>query len=131
MSYSKVSFDFGDGTYDFQLRIGELRELKDKTGAGPMELYQRIVNQKWHVDDCREILRLGLIGAGMTPLNALDFVRRYVEQRPLFESVSPAMTVLIAAIFGPEDDIKPGKEKAPEEEMMTSASGASTEPASS
>jgi hypothetical protein len=127
MSYSKITIDFGDGTHDFQLRIGELRELKDKTGAGPMELYQRIVNQKWYVDDCREILRLGLIGGGAKPLDALDLVRRYVEARPLFESISPALTVLVAAIFGPEDEAVPGKEQAPAAPEMTSPSGASTD----
>lgn len=127
MTYSKVGFDFGDGYHEFELKIGELRELKTKTGVGPMKLYQKLANQEWEVDDCREIIRLGLIGAGTKPLEALDFVRRYVEQRPLFESVQPALTILIAAIFGPPEELQPGKKvAAPEATTMTSNSGAST-----
>lgn len=122
MRVGSVRFDFGDGEHTFRLAIGQLRELQDKTGVGPATLLDRITTRSWRVDDIRETIRLGLIGGGMDPLDALGLVRRYVDERPIAENVDPAFRVLMAALVGPEDD-KPGNGAAENQTPETPSSG--------
>lgn len=106
---ASLTMDWGDGEHRFRLAIGQLRELQDKCGAGPAEILRRITDGTWRIDDLRETLRLGLIGGGMQPVKALVLVQRYVDVRPLMESVPPAQSVLLAALVGPPGP-QPGKE---------------------
>lgn len=101
-----ITLAWGDDEYPFRLAIGELQELERKTDAGPLELYDRLIARKWHVADLREIHRNGLIGGGMAPPDAMKLVRRYVDERPLMESVSTAQAILLSALLGPPDDSK-------------------------
>ena len=101
---AKISFVWGDGEHTFRLAIGQLRELQDKCGAGPMEILSRLTSGTWRVDDLRETIRLGLIGGGKTPTDALILVARYVDAFPLVNSVAPAQAVLMAALVGVEND---------------------------
>lgn len=109
-----ISFDWADGLHNFRLPLSQLRELQEKTGVGPMRLFQRLMDGSWRVDDAREIMRLGLIGGGMEPAQALRLVQRYVDVRPLAEAQAPAMLVLGAALHGTDQEAMPGKEEAPE-----------------
>lgn len=116
-------FAWGDGEYRFRLAIGQLRELQDKCGTGPFALFSRLMDGSWRVDDIRETIRLGLIGGGMKPTEALVLVKRYVDDRPKMENVTPARVILAAALFGdPEDEV--GKEGA--EETATQATGSAS-----
>lgn len=123
---ASVTFDWGDGEHRFRLAIGQLRELQDKIGVGPFALYSRIDLGTWMVDDLRETIRLGLIGGGAKPAEALALVRHYVDDRPLMESVDPARTIIGAALAGdPKDTV--GKERPEESATNGSASPSSTE----
>jgi hypothetical protein len=113
--------DWADGEHTFRLAIGQLRELQEtinkpraKIGApliGPASLYNLIVSRDAWTHEVREVMRLGLIGGGMKPIEAVDLVRRYVEERPLAESSVHAALVLGAALFGtPEEELDEGKE---------------------
>lgn len=124
---ARITFDWADGSHTFRLAIEQLRELQDKTGVGPAALFDRIASRLWRVDDLREVIRLGLIGGGMEPLDALALVKRYVDARPLLESVEPAWRIIMAALVGPGDD-RPGKAAA-EAETTGSDSPPSTAPA--
>lgn len=99
---------FADGGYRFRLAIKQLRELEEKCGAGVMEIFHRLLDQKSRADDIRETLRLGLIGGGLEPQQALTLVIRYVDERPLMENIPTAQIVLGSAIFGVPGD-QPGK----------------------
>jgi hypothetical protein len=122
-----VDILWGDGEHRFRLAIGQLRELQEKCGAGPMAIFNRLRDGTWRVEDLSETLRLGLIGGGMKPVDAKLAVVRYCEGRPLLESVAPAQTVLMAALLGvPEDPV--GKPTA--EETTTEATDASSSPIS-
>ncbi len=123
---ASISFDWADGPQTFRLPIGQLRELQEKTGVGPLRLFQRLMDGSWMVDDAREIIRLGLIGGGMEPAKALSLVKRYVDDRPLVETRAPAMLVLGAALHGTDQEDQPGKEEAPE--AATSAASSDTPP---
>lgn len=100
---ASLTMPWGDGEHRFRLAIGQLRELQDKCSAGPAEILHRITAGTWRVDDLRETLRLGLVGGGVKPVEALILVQRYVDARPLLESVPPAQAVLLAALIGPEE----------------------------
>lgn len=118
-----ISFLWADGEYRFRLAIGQLRELQDKTGTGPFVLFSRFMDGSWRVDDIRETIRLGLIGGGMKPTDALVLVKRYVDDRPKVENVTPARLILAAALFGDEED-QVGKEGT--EETAVQATGSAS-----
>lgn len=117
--HGEVTLAFADGEHVFRLGIGELRELQTKTGVGPVKLFRRLAEGDWLVDDLREIVRLGLIGGGSNPPEALRLVGTYVDDRPWTETVPVAAQVLQAALFRPEELAPAGKPGAPKSRRMT------------
>lgn len=101
----QVEVNWADGSHTFNIaKIKSVLELEDKCEAGVSEVFQRISDGKWKINDVRETIRLGLIGGGMTPDASLKLVQRYVDDRPWAESVPVAMVVLMAAIVGVPGD---------------------------
>lgn len=120
---SAIDLDWGDGTHRFALRWGELAELQEKTDAGPYVVLQRLHTGSWRVEDVSNVIRLGLVGGGMTPPEAMKKVRFYVEQRPPLESVPYAVAILSASLLGAPDE-PPGETEAPSQKhSMTSPTG--------
>lgn len=107
---ARVTIPWGDGEHVFRLALAQLLELQEKTDAGPVELVARIQAHRWRVQDLRETIRLGLIGGGKTPTEALVLVSRYVDGRPLLESEPVAAEIITAALALP--DAAPGKQTA-------------------
>ena len=71
----------------------------------------RGIGGDWRVEDVRETIRLGLIGAGMTPTDAFGMVTRYVDDlqhSPLVDNVGIAAAILHHALTAPEGE-RPGK----------------------
>lgn len=101
---ARVTFIWGDEERTFRLGLKELRRVQDKTGVGPQELYVRIAARSWKVDDLRETILQGLIGGGSKAEDAIKLVQTWVDDRPLLQSVSPALTILGAALSGATDD---------------------------
>jgi len=101
---ANIDIVWGDGEHVFRLAIGQLRELQEKCNAGPAEIYRRLSLGTWRLEDIRETLRLGLIGGGMKPPEATKLVGRYVDERPLMESIQPAQLVLMAVLTGAPDE---------------------------
>lgn len=116
-----VVLDWADGTYKFRLAIGQLRELQERVGVGPLKLLKALLADEWRVDDAPAIIRLGLIGGGMSPVDALKKVRFYVEERPPAESIKVAVAVLMCGIYGPPEE-PVGKEAAPATATETDSS---------
>jgi len=110
-----VTFEWGDAEYVFCVaKIKLALELEEKCSSGVAEVFDRLRNDKWRINDVRETLRLGLIGGGLEPVAALKLVTRYCDDRPWIESVQPALLVLMAAMVGvPGDDV--GKKPSTEE----------------
>jgi hypothetical protein len=111
---AKVSLEWADGEYDFKLGIGELRELQEKTRriknnkgeweyVSPMKLFYRLSNDEWLVDDVREPIRIGLVGAGINPVEASRLVKRYVDEVPDWTlNCTVAANIVAAAVIGVE-----------------------------
>lgn len=118
--HGDVTLTWADGEHTFRLPIGQLRELQEKTDCGPMELLNRFFRGTWRLDDVRETIRLGLIGGGTKPIDALALVGRYVDARPLAESVPVAQAVIGGLLFGSQED-NPVRGKAQAEESETSS----------
>lgn len=116
-----VTLAWADGEYKFRLAIGQLRELQEKCDAGPQTILTRLAAGSWRVDDIRETIRLGLIGGGLKPSEALTLVQRYVDDRPLGESVQTAQAIVLVAVFGAPDEPTPGKAAAAKAEATESS----------
>lgn len=112
----RIELEFADGIYGFRLAIGELEELQEKTGVGPYALLRRLLANDWRVEDVTQTIRLGLIGDGVKPGDALKLVQRYIEQRSDWVTNSMiAQAIISAAMIGAPEEA-PGKDRAPEAE---------------
>lgn len=97
---------FGGEERAFRLDIDRLRALQEKCDAGPVELIRRVEAGSWRIDDLRETLFQGLVGGGATQLAATVIIRDHFDRQPrgYAQFVSLAYEVLIAGVFGPEDE---------------------------
>jgi len=101
---ASITLTWGDGDFKFRLGWGELEELQEKTDAGPYVVLQRLHTGSWRLQDVSNTIRLGLIGGGLRPEEALKKVRFYVESRPVMESLPFAIAVLSAGLLGAPDE---------------------------
>jgi hypothetical protein len=109
-----VTITWADGEHRFRLAIGQTRELAETVNKprlemgwpviGPMTLWKLTLSSDAWPNDVREILRLGLIGGGAKPFEALSMVKRYVDERPWLECMLVAEAVMRAALAGVPDD---------------------------
>lgn len=133
-SDASVTFDWADGTYRFALLLGQIRELEENRKTGARRILLKLRSGDEDFDDIRETIRLGLIGGGLKPPEALKLVKRYVDERPRGENLMPAMLILQAHIIGnPDDPVgkAPAERGAKETPTTTNVSPSpqSTEPA--
>lgn len=117
------------GEHAFRLGLRELRAIQQKTDCGPEHLLNKIKFGQWAVDELHEVLRNGLIGAGMAHVEALRLVDNAFDTSPGIAFKVPAMDVLASFLFGPPDDpvgedmpVKP----TPEGEKTANGNSAST-----
>lgn len=128
MSHGLITKEFADGTYSFRLAYGQWLELQEALNCGPLELYTSMIRQKWRVQWLREIIRIGLIGGGTGAPDALRLVKRYVEDRPIIESVQLALEILAASLTLPEGaEVPAGEAEAAKTETAGSTLPPSTE----
>lgn len=113
---------WADGDYSFRLGNAELMLLQDATDCGPYFLLEKFGGKHWRVQEISHIIRLGLIGGGTKPEDALKLVRAYVEARPPLENVQFAYAILAAGVMGAPDE-KPG-----EAEGEATGKGSTTSP---
>lgn len=102
---ARIELDWADGTYSFRLGWGELEQLQEACDAGPFVIITRLQDGTWKVGDIAHVLRLGLIGGGMAPAEALKKVRAYVEDRPPVENILFAQAVLGVAVQGAPEEV--------------------------
>lgn len=119
---------FGGEDRRFRVAIRELRLIQAKCAAGPPELARRLARGvlqrratpnatalelsvrgmgEWNVDDVREPILQGLVGGGLSPNDAANLVREFIDDRGfkgLFENVELALTLVIAGVATPEAD---------------------------
>ena len=110
--------EFGGEERDFTLRLNELRRLQELTGRGPHRVLTDLRSGDWFIDDPREVIRLGLEGAGVQPKEAGALIRRYLDEQGtwLSDGRTIAMIILSNGLEAPDDDLpkksRPKKAKA-------------------
>lgn len=85
---------FGDGEKSFALAAEQIIELERKTGAGVGLIYQQFVSAQFRFADALEVLRLGLIGGGASPVKASELIETYAKPTPVVEVFSLAFDIL-------------------------------------
>lgn len=101
---AEVTLNCWDGEYEFRLRIGELITLQEKCDAGPYAIAARLSDGTWRVQDIRETLRLGLVGAGTKQEDARRLIEQHVDRVPLADNVGNAQAVVLSAVIGVDDE---------------------------
>lgn len=92
------------GEHGFWLGLSELEAIQQKTECGPEWLLHKINVGQWFASELIEIIRWGLIGGGMAPVDALKAVQKAFELHDLISFKVPAQAILGATLFGPPDD---------------------------
>lgn len=104
MRATATQFQWGDDVHVFDLKLGQVRELEDKCKAGVFVVLGRLFGRTCSYDDIRETIRLGLIGGGKTPSQAWQLVTRYVDERPIAESLPVAMAIIAGLAHGAPEE---------------------------
>lgn len=99
-----VTLTWLGGEHDFALRIGELRALQDRCEAGPEEVFNRLRAGSWRVNDITETLRLGLIGGGMSRVDAGKVVSEIIEDKAIANFKITAIAIMANSLLGVGDD---------------------------
>lgn len=136
---ASVTLDWAGGVDHFRLAWGELAALQEACDCGPYVLLTRLNDGSWRLGDLSHVIRMGLIGGGMAPTDALKKVRSHVEARPPMESLPLARTLMMAACIGAPEEQLEKKPEAPDRQDSASTisrteesgSAPSTEPAQS
>ena len=118
---ASITLDWADGSYHFRLAWGELAKLQEACDCGPYVVMGRLADSTWRLEDISNVIRLGLIGGGKTPVEALKLVRSYVEDRPPMENLLTARAVMMAGLMGaPEETVKKKQRRAKVKESTIS-----------
>lgn len=108
-------------------KVGLILDLEAKCEAGIATVMTRLGSGTWRLNDVREPIRLGLIGGGMSPADAMKAVRNHVDETPLTSSVLVAYAVLEAVMVGVSDDPvgkKPGDDSGADQSGKEQPAGA-------
>lgn len=99
--FALIEDDFADGTYKFALTWPLASEWEKTTERS---LYATLLHTTRTgivgLNDARELVRLGLIGGGLAPTDALRLVRTYVEERPAAENFGLVVKIVDAFFHG-------------------------------
>jgi len=99
--HGAIELDWADGTYTFRLGLSEIDELERRRELGIFTIVTRLSPdvRECRLSDISEVIRLGLIGGGLSPVDALVKVRKYVDERPIDESRDVAYATGLAALM--------------------------------
>jgi hypothetical protein len=90
---------FGDGEHIFKLTKPMIEELEKK--CGPVgALSNRMFARSFNQFDLSEIIRLALVGGGVSPKRAHELIVAYVDSRPLIETYELAAKIIERTLFG-------------------------------
>lgn len=120
----------------FRIAIGEFRELQEAVNRrrvgmglppdGPSGILNSLRTKNAWPDDVRDIIRLGLIGGGMSRVDASRVMVREFDGSPLLQHTKAAFLVLLAALVGAPDD-DPSKKKTLKDQPETMGQSSSPE----
>lgn len=117
----RLDLVWGSGQHSFAYGIGQWRALQENVNrrrlaigaplVGPMDLLSTLkANNAWP-DDLRDIIRIGLIGGGMSPRDAHIEMTQSFDGSPPLEHMKPALLILMAGLAGPPGAVDDGAKK--------------------
>ncbi|WP_083532108.1 gene transfer agent family protein [Rhizobium pusense] len=99
--FAIIEEDFADGTYKFALNWSLATEWEKTTERSLYATLMHVMRTGVaNLNDARELVRLGLIGGGTAPKEALRLVRTYVEERPAAENFDLVVRIVDAFFHG-------------------------------
>lgn len=115
---AKIRAIIGNDYYDLAMKIDQLIEFQDRCGVGPLFAMRRMVERNsmyetvgdFRVEYVLETIRLGLVGGGMNPIEAVKLTDKYVRQGFIMDYLEVAAHTLYAALHGPEEEPVPEAE---------------------
>lgn len=113
-----ITIDWADGSYAFRLTLAGIEEIEAKCDASIFEITVKLQSRKSRSKEILETLRIGLIGGGQSPADAMALVRKYGDERPLDENRDAALAVCLAGLMrvhSKELDKEPEKPEAAKE----------------
>lgn len=121
----EITLPWGDQDHTFRLGIGEWRRIQERCDAGPGEIYRRLILVAtalgqglslkaaaasgfigdWRIDDMREVILCGLMGGGLTEIQAAPLVRDRVDEKLDFApNLALAYAIVKAGLGDVEDE---------------------------
>lgn len=117
----KLELVWGSGEQVFAYGIGQWRALQESVNrrrlaigaplVGPMDLLNAVKTNNAWPDDVRDIIRIGLIGGGMSPRDAHLELTQNFDGAPPLEHMKPALVILMAGLAGPPGAAEDGAKK--------------------
>lgn len=97
----QITWQGGDDIFCLS-QVGNLFSLEEECGAGIALIYHRLLHGTYSIKDVREPIRLGLIGGGKKPDEAMAKVKAHVDANPngLAPSAAVAQAILFVVLFG-------------------------------
>lgn len=93
----------GDAERTFAFSYDDIRTLERLTGVGIGALVKRVQTMGFSYGDLVAIIRVGLIGAGVSTGKAEEILQLWVYGRPVAEVLPVALTVINGLFFGPDE----------------------------
>ncbi|WP_309086466.1 gene transfer agent family protein [Chelativorans sp.] len=130
--HGAIELAWNGGEHTFRLGLAEIEELERECEMSVFLLYSAVSDKVpfAHLKHYSAVIRLGLVGGGMAPVEARAEVRRNVDERPLVESVVLAQVILRAAlerVHSKEMETAPGEAEAPKSEDPSGSTSAPSE----
>ena len=100
----------GDADRTFRLEGTHILELERLTGQGIGTLCANVFAGRFGLNEVRETIRLGLIGGGCDPKEAVALLETYIDPRPLSEGYALAVAILDARFSGSAPTDEGGEE---------------------
>ena len=132
--FGRATFDWGDKEHTFRLTFKGICELEAKIDRGLVWLYRELERGEAKLEHIREVHRIGLIGGGMEPRDAIALVRRYIEEAPnILTNTSSAKMILLPVLLEPKGDGLPKakRRKQTKDAGASPSRGSSEQPAQS
>lgn len=126
--HGAIEITWAGGDHTFRLGLDEVEELEAATDTSIFLLHSSMTSATpfAKLKTYSETIRVGLIGGGMSPVEARLMVRRFVDQRPLVESVALAAVIIRAGL----ERVHTNEVDAPSGEAQTVEPNGSTSPSS-
>lgn len=98
----RIDLTWAGDEREFRLANGQVFALQDERKCGIYELHTRFLSGKWLLEDVIEVLRQGLLGAGVESRIAKRLIEEHVVSGRYAEHALVARLILTAALVGSE-----------------------------